>query len=194
MSGTINVFYSLNILQFLSAAGLIGLLAMPFFFPTILYGLPRFQESALIPVARGKVKLPDTGKEESLKVLEARVENRYEADYLLVMERRIESCMMELKPYLQADCNMVYLSKLVDIPLHHLAYYFREEKRQPFNDYRNEWRIVHAKELIMEGKANELTLEAIGLLSGFSTRNTFFTAFKKAEGISPGVFAAQFAK
>lgn len=33
-----------------------------------------------------------------------------------------------------------------------------------------------------------MTLEAIGMLSGFLTRNTFFTAFKKFEGISPGVY------
>jgi AraC-like DNA-binding protein len=51
----------------------------------------------------------------------------------------------------------------------------------------------HAKNLIKEGKNAELTLEAIGLLSGFSSRNTFFTAFKKAEGISPGSYAAKFA-
>jgi len=35
-------------------------------------------------------------------------------------------------------------------------------------------------------------MEAIGLLSGFSSRNTFLNAFKKAEGIAPAVFAAQF--
>jgi AraC-like DNA-binding protein len=46
----------------------------------------------------------------------------------------------------------------------------------------------HAKQLIMEGKAETLTLEAIAMLSGFTTRNTFFTSFKKAEGISPGTF------
>jgi AraC-like DNA-binding protein len=101
--------------------------------------------------------------------------------------------MKELQPYLQSDCNLAYFSKLTKIPVHHLAYYFREEKRQSFNDFRNEWRIKHAKNLIKEGKNAELTLEAIGLLSGFSSRNTFFTAFKKAEGISPGSYAAKFA-
>ena len=42
-----------------------------------------------------------------------------------------------------------------------------------------------------EGKAKDLTLEAIGKLSGFSSRNTFLTTFKKVEGITPTTFAAQ---
>lgn len=65
---------------------------------------------------------------------------------------------------------------------------------QSFNDYRNEWRIKHSKKLIAEGKADELTLEAIGILSGFSTRNTFFNAFKRSEGISPGAYVEQLAQ
>jgi YesN/AraC family two-component response regulator len=44
--------------------------------------------------------------------------------------------------------------------VHNLAYYFREENKQTFSDYRNEWRVEHAKNLIREGKSNDLTLEA----------------------------------
>jgi AraC-like DNA-binding protein len=99
--------------------------------------------------------------------------------------------MKELQPYLQPDCNLAYFSKLINIPSHHLSYYFREVKKQTFNDYRNEWRINHAKKLIKEGKASEMTLEAIGMLSGFSSRNAFITDFKKVEGISPGAYASR---
>ena len=81
-----------------------------------------------------------------------------------------------------------WLTVLLGFVFIHLAYYFREEQRQPFNEYRNFWRIQHAKKLIREGKTKELTLEAIGLLSGFSTRNTFYTAFRKTEGIPPSAF------
>jgi AraC-like DNA-binding protein len=102
--------------------------------------------------------------------------------------------MQQLQPYLQNDCNLAYMAKLTGLPAHHLAYYFREERRQPFNNYRNLWRVQHAKNLVLEGKTRELTLEAIGQLSGFSSRSAFFTAFKKVEEISPSAFAAQFIK
>ena len=115
-----------------------------------------------------------------------------ESDYLHSIGRKADFCMKEFHPYLKPNFNLFKLSVLIDIPVHHLAYYFREEKKQTFNDFRNEWRINHAKRLIREGKASELTMEAIGLLSGFTSRNTFLKAFKKAEGIAPAVFAAQF--
>jgi hypothetical protein len=39
-----DVFFTSNTLQFLSAMGMIGLLCSPFFFPGILYGLPRIPD------------------------------------------------------------------------------------------------------------------------------------------------------
>ncbi len=178
-------FFTFDLLQVLSGLGLTGLLTLPFFFPGILYGLPRFPE-------RNVTRMPAGSASDALPGEEKRNLLNLEPDYLFTIGKKADSCMKELQPYLQPDCNLAYLSKLIKIPVHHLAYYFREEKKQSFNDFRNKWRINHAKSLIKEGKANELTLEAIGLLSGFSSRNTFFTAFKKAEGISPGVFANKF--
>jgi AraC-like DNA-binding protein len=64
----------------------------------------------------------------------------------------------------------------------------------PLMNFRNEWSVEHAKSLIMEGKSSELTLEAIGILSGFSSRNTFLHAFKKVEGISPHTYLSRFMK
>jgi AraC-like DNA-binding protein len=99
--------------------------------------------------------------------------------------------MKDFRPYLQHDFNMAKLSVMVNIPVHHLAYYFREVKKISFTDFRNRWRVDHAKKLICEGKSKDLTLEAIGILSGFSSRNTFLNAFKKAEGISPSAYLSQ---
>lgn len=45
--------------------------------------------------------------------------------------------------------------------------------------------------MIHEGKASEMTLEAIGMISGFSSRNAFISDFKKHEGVSPGSYVAQ---
>ena len=102
---------------------------------------------------------------------------------------KVDECMQQLRPYLRNDCNLFYMAKLTGIPAHHLAYYFREIKHQAFNDYRNFWRVGHSQELIREGKARQMTMEAIGLLLGFSTRNTYYKAFKKVLGVSPKVYS-----
>jgi AraC-like DNA-binding protein len=181
----IRLFYDPNALLILSSTSLIGLLISPFFFPEILYGLPRAPQGIL--TWKPEEAVNDSPDEKSYKHPLS-----FESDYLLSICRKVDFCMKELHPYLHPNFNLFKLSVLIDIPVHHLSYYFREEKKQSFNDFRNEWRIKHAKRLIREGKASELTMEAIGLLSGFSSRNTFLTAFKKAEGIAPAVFAAQF--
>lgn len=198
---------TLTLVNLISAIGITGLLISPFFFPSILYGLPRFSlaQAAIQPsgfprsaelikkspitivenetVPRSHRDFPESTPPEKQRILRT-----FESDYLLKIRLKVEDCMREEKPYLQPGCNLALLSKLINIPAHHLAYSFREEKQQPFNEYRNEWRIRHAKELIREGKSRELTLEAIGLLSGFSTRNTFYTAFRKIEGFPPSAF------
>jgi AraC-like DNA-binding protein len=177
--GDLNIFFALELLQLMSGIGLAGLLISPFFFPAILYGMPRALE--VTPHHGNSIALGD----EFHTVAAAQTKPGFEADYLIDICNRMDKCMEEFQPYLHQECNLASLSRLTGIPAHHLAYYFREVKEQPFNEYRNEWRIRHAKKLIRDGKSKELTLEGIGKLSGFSTRNTFYTSFKKVEGISP---------
>jgi len=180
----IKIFYTFNVLQIVSGTGLIGLLISPFFFPEILYGMPRVPQGLL-------TSEPDDAENDFSPEKTNKHSLSFESEYLYSIGRKADLCMKELHPFLQPNFNIFKLSVLIDIPVHHLAYYFREEKKQSFNDFRNEWRINNAKQLIREGKASELTMEAIGLLSGFSSRNTFLAAFKKAEGVAPAVFAAQ---
>jgi AraC-like DNA-binding protein len=178
------LYFTLNVFRVFSALGLIGLIISPFFFPNILYGLPRLP----VPV-NALVSDVDATKQQSVAIPKNKLS--LESDYLHHIYEKTESFMKEHQPYLQAEFNLSQLSVHIQVPAHHLGYYFREVKKQTFNDYRNEWRIKHAKNLINEGKASEMTLEAIGMLSGFSSRNAFITDFKKVEGISPGAYASR---
>ncbi|MDP3914194.1 MAG: helix-turn-helix domain-containing protein [Bacteroidota bacterium] len=179
------LYFTLNILRILSITGLIGLMISLFFFPTILYGLPRMPETPILPN-------PEDAKTVTLPEEERNNINHFESTYLNSIGWKADSYMKEFQPYLQPDFNLAQLSVNTQIPVHHIGYYFREVKKQHFVEYRNEWRINHAKCLIKEGKAKELTLEAIGKMSGFSSRNTFRTTFEKVEGIPPSLFASNF--
>jgi transcriptional regulator GlxA family with amidase domain len=107
------------------------------------------------------------------------------------MGERIVAYMKDNQPYLQPHFNINQLAVQTEVPVHHLSYLFREVKKQTFTEYRNRWRVEHAKKLIKEGKITQLTLEAIAALSGFSNRNSFRTVFQQTEGISPSTFASQ---
>lgn len=178
------VYHTLNVFQLLSLVGLMGLLISPFFFPEILYGLPRLpkSEASLLSKARQRKLKNGMDKKHSFHI---------ESDYLHFIDQQADSCMKEIQPYLRPDFNLTQFSVLIHIPVHHLSYYFRQKKKQHFNDYMNTWRVKHAKNLIIEGKSNDITMEGIGLISGFPNRNSFRTTFQKMEGISPSAFAAQ---
>jgi AraC-like DNA-binding protein len=182
-----SIFYTLNALQILSAAGLTGLLISPFFFPAILYGLLRLPESNGILKSGEKPVGQSPGETKKYN-------HNFESGYLLSIGQKAEFCMKKFHPYLQQDFNIAQLSVMIHIPVHHLTYYFREEKKQSFIDFRNEWRIKYAKDLIKKGKIYEMTLEAIGQMSGFSNRNAFRIAFERVEGILPATYAAQWSK
>ena len=177
------MFFALNVIRIFSGAGLIGLMISPYFFPDILYGLPRVPESMM-------EEKPEKSSETSLTGKENTNHNHFETSYLNSIGHMTDACMKEYKPYLQTDCNLASISKLMNIPVHHLTYYFSQVKKQHFTEYRNEWRINHAKNLIIEGKIKLTTLENIGLQSGFTNRNTFLTAFKRLEGTSPHAYTA----
>lgn len=198
-----NLSALLKNLQFISAIALTGLLVSPFFFPGILYGLPRPPDHLELTNKADNTIAQQTAKHTRVKagfnktpledhnsdtLISKNITSKFELEYLNHIESQIENYMKEFQPYLQHDFNMAKFSVLVNIPAHHLAYWFREEKKLTFTDFRNLWRVEHAKRLIQEGKSSELTLEAIGLLSGFNSRNTFLRAFKKTEGFSPQAY------
>jgi AraC-like DNA-binding protein len=177
-----NLVYASSRVQLIASIGMIGLLISPFFFPEILYGLPR------IPNHFSK-------KENQVKDQTAHFPKKpvvsFESEYVQLIGQKIEQCMIDHQPYLQKEFNLTELSVLIHIPVHHLAIYFREEKEQSFINYRNRWRVEYSKTLIQDGKAKELTLEAIGILSGFTNRNAFISAFKRFEGFTPGEFLSR---
>ena len=176
-------FYTVNFLNILTGIGLAGLIVSLFFFPGILYGIPRVPELA--------ENMPVENEAHTIPALESINAPHFESDYLLKIQEKIEACMKEFQPYLQPHLNLNKFADILQLPAHHLAYFFREFKKQTFNDYNNECRIRHAKELIFSGRTKNLTLEAVGVLSGFTNRSTFFRAFKKFEGVSPADFLAK---
>ncbi|MFO7613479.1 MAG: AraC family transcriptional regulator [Bacteroidales bacterium] len=177
-----NLVYAASRVQLIASIGLTGLLISPFFFPEILYGLPR--------IPGHYRKRGNHGKSQALHVPKKNIVS-LESEYVRLIGEKVEQCMTDHKPYLQKEFNLTELSVLIHVPVHHLAYYFREERNQSFINYRNKWRVEHAKTMMNDGKAKELTLEAIGMLSGFASRNSFIIAFKRCEGLTPHEYSSK---
>jgi len=172
-----------NVLYQLSLLALIGFILSPLLFPQILYGLSN---------------MPHTINENSVGDINDASKNshslkskNFDDEYMLIIQEKIETAMTGNKLFLLKEFNLPQLSVYIQVPNHHLIYFFSNFKKQSFNDYRNEFRIRFAKALILQDQSGSVTLEAIGLHSGFSNRNTFSKAFKEIEGVTPSVFVAQ---
>lgn len=57
-----------------------------------------------------------------------------------------------------------------------------------FTDYLNEMRVEQAKSLLLDLEYADYTITSVGLESGFNSKSTFYTVFKKHTGVTPFEF------
>lgn len=100
----------------------------------------------------------------------------------------VKEFLSEKKPFLQHGYSLKHLSEETNVPLHLLSAFINRYYKMNFNDFINEYRVSHCKVKIINKEWKYKKLEAIADESGFSNRNTFTSAFKKATGLNPSAF------
>lgn len=90
------------------------------------------------------------------------------------------------KPYLDPDLTLNSLANLLDIRPHHLSQIINQFEEQNFNDFVNKYRV---EEFIdRASQVSHLSFLGIALDSGFNSKSTFNTVFKKHKGATPSQF------
>jgi AraC-like DNA-binding protein len=103
--------------------------------------------------------------------------------FLEVLYKHIE----QQRPYLDPELSLKKLSESVSIPVRQLSQLINENSGSNFYDFINSFRIETAKkQLILSEK--EKTVSEIFYESGFNTKSSFNTAFKKDTGMTPTEF------
>jgi len=88
--------------------------------------------------------------------------------------------------FLDPNITLQKTAKELGVPKHTLSQYLNEEQGKSFSTFINELRVEKAKEYL-QTKTN-FTIESIGYESGFNSKSTFFTAFKKFTGQTPSEY------
>lgn len=146
-----------------------------FFTPSVLYGFPkRMMENYNI------VKPADCKQELLL----------FTKDYIKTIESRIIDLVQEEK-FIDDNFNRTNIAKQIQIPSHHLDYYFKNILKVKFTEWRNELRIEYTAKLIQNGMLNKLTLERIAEMSGYRNYSTFHAAFQKYMQTTPAKYATK---
>ncbi|WP_281847922.1 helix-turn-helix domain-containing protein [Olleya namhaensis] len=89
------------------------------------------------------------------------------------------------KIYLNPDLNLDYISKEFKISNGYLSQIINTHHKSNFNDYINTLRINNAKQILQDTAFDNYTIESIGLESGFNSKSSFYTAFKKFTNKTP---------
>lgn len=100
----------------------------------------------------------------------------------------LENFINDKQVFRQTGLTLSEFASLINVPNHKLTEIFNQHYKQNFNSYINNLRIEYVKDRLNKGDWKQLTLEAIAKDAGFSSRNTFFLAFKKAAGTTPSVY------
>jgi AraC-like DNA-binding protein len=143
------------------------------FFPKILYGKPF--ENASLMINEDKVSEPPKDKIEKFS---------FDSDYIDKIRLLLENWKVE-KKYLDIDSSTFSLSKEINIPIHHVTYFFNNSNDEKYIDWRNRLRIEHSVRLIKNKEGFHKTIESLGKESGFRANSAFLRCFKQFTGKLP---------
>lgn len=101
---------------------------------------------------------------------------------------RLTKYMEDEKPYLDARITVDALAHQLCISKNHLTQILSEKLDKNFYQYINEYRVDAFKKLVDDPDCHSKTLLALAYDSGFNSKSTFNTAFKKIEGVTPSQY------
>lgn len=112
-------------------------------------------------------------------------------DDIQILLDSLAKVMREQQLYLNPALSLAMLAKKVGNLQTTVSQVLNENLNKSFNLYINEFRIQHAKNLLIT--ASHLNMELVAERSGFNSNSTFFAAFKKITGQTPASYRALFA-
>lgn len=101
---------------------------------------------------------------------------------------RLLRYMSDEKPYLDANLTIDQLASQVSMTRNHLSQILSEQLDKNFHSFINEYRIATVKSLISNTENKKVPLLSLAYESGFNSKSTFNTAFKKIEGTTPSQY------
>ncbi|EGF89345.1 bacterial regulatory helix-turn-helix protein, AraC family protein [Asticcacaulis biprosthecium C19] len=107
------------------------------------------------------------------------------ADNAQRIAERMERVMRDEQLYMDPNLSLDKLSRRTAAAPNLVSQTLNETLGVTFFDYINTWRIAAAKPLIL---SDQRSILEIAYASGFNSRSTFYTAFRKVTGLSPNQY------
>jgi AraC-like DNA-binding protein len=147
-------------------------IALILFFPEILYGIKRQEVDGILE------KLDVSPNE-----LTAHTD----------LAKKIKEYLRREKPFLNPDFELADLATALEVNPKQVSFACKNVLNIKFTDLRAQLRVEHAKELLKKGLTGTITIDAIGVASGFKSRSTYYDAFKAETGMTPSQYLEKIA-
>jgi len=133
-------------------------------------------------------RLEQTNYEQTLKL---KVKNgTYKITDLELNENflKIKEHLEKTKPYLDPNINLTRFSSELNSSSYIISMTINCKFEMNFYDLINSYRVKHAKMRLLTFDKDHLTVESVGFESGFSSKSSFYRAFKKHTNNTPTEF------
>lgn len=100
---------------------------------------------------------------------------------------RLDQLNREKQPYLNPSLTLSDLASMLGTNQSYMSAFLNQKLGLNFNDYLNSLRIQYASKLLLNPE-KKYSIEQVFEMSGFNSKSTFYTAFKKHAGVSPAAF------
>lgn len=142
-------------------------------FPQILYGMPV-----------EKLRLNDYKIEPKASLSSETENDSFHDDYIEEIRLLLENWKKENK-FLNIDSSIYKLAEEINLPIHHVTYFFNQINNEKYIDWRNRLRVEYALSLIDNQKNFDKTIVVLGTECGFRSYATFINCFKLVTGKLP---------
>ena len=104
------------------------------------------------------------------------------------IEQKLVHLMDEKKPYLDPGLSLETLAKQLNESRYHISQVINDRLKLKFNDFVNHYRVEEFKQQMLKPRRRKPTVEMLARLSGFNSKTSFHTVFKKITGMTPSKF------
>ncbi|AUC16957.1 hypothetical protein BTO06_18180 [Tenacibaculum sp. SZ-18] len=102
--------------------------------------------------------------------------------------KKLEILMTKEKIFRDPNISLINIANQLKISGNYLSQLINTITGKNFADYINSFRVEDAKLKLTNNRFLNYTVISIGLESGFNSKSTFYSAFKKMVGISPSIY------
>jgi AraC-like DNA-binding protein len=149
--------------------------------------LNQVEKISAITESQASVRM-DMEEEKDTELVSASFISAIEAEEL---KQIILNYLESEKPYVRSDFSMHELCDRLNVSRRKVSYVLNEVIRKNFYGVINEYRIKEAEVLLMKDDLNQMKIEVLGEMVGFSSKSSFNACFKKLTGMTPSEFRAK---